>query len=145
MAVRTTSAAVRALLEPGKAYDTVDSPSLTPFIDAASAMIDDVNECATADGVTLGDTRLELIERWLAAHFYVMSDQAYTSEGTEGASASYQGQTAMFLTASKYGQMAMRLDKSGCLEAVGGAERKVASGFWLGKPPSGQTPYRNRD
>lgn len=142
---RTTSAAVQALMLPGQDYDTLANPSLTPFIDTASALVDDVVTCAAADGVTLTAARLELIERWLAAHCYCMSDQTYASKNTEGAGASFHGQTGMHLEASKYGQMAARLDSSGCLESIAGAERKVASGFWLGKAPSGQTPYRSRD
>lgn len=142
---RTTSAAVQALLEPGQDYDTLTSPSLTPFIETASAMVDDAASCATDLGTPISTTRLELIERWLAAHYYVQSDQTYASKNTEGAGASFHGQTAMYLEASKYGQTAARLDPTGCLQSVAGAERKSAGGFWLGKAPSSQTNYRDRD
>lgn len=139
---RTDAAAVQAILL--NDYDADESPSLTPFIETASAVVDDVAACATAKAVTLGDTRLELIERWLAAHYYQQSDQGYASNSTEGASASFHGQTAMYLESTKYGQTAVRLDKSGCLAAIAGGERKVASGAWLGKTRAEQLDYEDR-
>lgn len=142
---RTSSASVQALLLPGRDYDTDDAPSLTPFIDTASAIVDDVDECATDRGYTLGSTRLELIERWLAAHFFQQSDQGYASKSTAGASASFHGQTKMYLESTKYGQTAVRLDKSGCLQAIASEERKAVQADWLGKPPSTQTDYSERD
>jgi len=145
---RTTAAAVKAVMLPGEEYDTVTEPSLTPFIDTASAYVDDIVTCAAerSPAVTLSAARLELIERWLAAHFYAQSDKPYASKNTEGASASFHGQTAMYLESTLYGQTAMRLDKSGCLSSIGsGAERKVASAVWLGRPPSEQTDYSDRD
>ena len=143
---RTTSTAVQGILlsDYGPLEDGTE-PSLTPFIDTASAMVDDVVDCAALKDIVLTDARLELIERWLAAHLYAVSDKPYTSKSTEGASASFNGQTATYLEATLYGQTAMRLDSSNCLNAVGAAETKVASGFWLGKPPSEQIDYRDRD
>lgn len=126
-------------------YDAVENPSLAPFIDTASAVVDDVAKCATDKDETLTSVRLELIERWLAAHFYVCSDQTYSSKSTDGASASFHGQTGMYFESSRYGQTAMRLDPSGCLNALGSSERKVASGFWLGKRRSEEIEYRDRD
>ena len=138
---RTTAAAVKLVLAGGKDYDTANVPDLTPYIDAASAMVDDVDECATARGYTLSSTRLELIERWLAAHAYAMSDQPYTSKNTNGAGATFQGQTGMSLDATKYGQMAKSLDNSGCLAGAGRKARLL----WGGLPPSEQTDYTDRD
>lgn len=145
---RTTAAAVKAVLLPGKDYDTENSPDLTPFIDTASAYVDDIVTCAADQdpAVTLTDARLELIERWLAAHFYVVSDQTYASKSTEGASASFHGQTGMYIESSRYGQTAMSLDKSGCLASIGGSAGRIRVGTaWLGKAPSNQTDYVDRD
>lgn len=143
---RTNEAAVKGILLSDYGPDKDgNEPSLEPFIDTAASMVDDLVECATAKGKTLSAGKLELIERWLAAHFYVQSDQTYASKSTEGASASFHGQTAMYLESSRYGQTAMRLDTSGCLDGRGGSERKVAGGFWLGKRRSEQIPYVDRD
>lgn len=121
-----------------------DNPDLDPFIETASSIVDDVVECATAKGKTLTAAKLELIERWLAAHFYAVSDKPYTSRSTVDASGSFAGQTAMYFESTLYGQHAMRLDPSGCLDAIGGKERKRAGGSWLGKNPSSQIDYEDR-
>ena len=140
---RTTSAAVKLVLAPGKDYDTDDNPDLAPFIDAASAIVDDVVSCATDRGVTISTARAELIERWLAAWAYCLSDQSEQNSSTEGASAGYQGQTGMHFEANKYGQMAVSLDPSGCLNAIGKQQRAQIT--WLGKSPSSQIDYADRD
>lgn len=139
---RTTSDNVKAILLPGRDYDTANAPSLAPFIDTASAIVDDVVTCLTRKGLTLSATRLELIERWLAAHVYQQSDQGYASRSTEGASASFQGQTAMYLEGTKYGQMALSLETNGCLAAIASGKGNArARGFWLGKTRSNQLEY----
>lgn len=140
---RTTEDAVEELLSAGGDYDTLNNPSLIPFIQTANVIVTRVVTCATEKGITLSTEERELIERWLSAHFYVMSDQTYAAKGTEGASATFHGQTGMNLDASKYGQTAKMVDYSGCLNAIGNAQR--ASLSWLGKRPSEQTDYSDRD
>jgi hypothetical protein len=78
---------------------------------------------------------LELIERWLSAHFYALSDQTLASKSTSKASGSFHGQTQMDFDSTKYGQAAQNIDTSGCLRAIG--KRQFGSSKWLG---SG-TPY----
>jgi hypothetical protein len=140
---RTTVTAVLSVLAPGQDYDVVNNPDLTPFIDTASVIVDRVVTCAATKGITLLDTEQELIERWLAAHCYCLSDQPYFAKSTGGAHATFHGKTDIALDATKYGQQAQVLDYSGCLTAIG--KRKFASAFWLGKPPSAQVPYWERD
>lgn len=140
---RTTSSAVLAILL--NDYDSVNAPSLTPFIDSASIIVDRVAACATAEDDTLTSEELELIERWLAAHCYASSDQPYSSKSTERASATFQGRTGMYLEGTKYGQMAITLDHSGCLAAIASGERRRAGMHWLGKPRSEQITYDQRD
>ena len=142
---RTNAAAVKTLMAPGRDYDTRRNPDLSPFIDTASLMVDRVAECAEEEGDSLSDAALELIERWLSAHFYQQSDQGYSSKSTGGASGSFHGQTGMRLEGTKYGQTALDLDHSGCLQAITGESRAEASLDWLGKPPSEQIPLRDRD
>lgn len=139
---RTTAKAVVDVLAPGKDYDTVLNPSLQPFIDAANSIVNRVKTCAIAKGLALSTSELEIIERWLAAHYYVQSDQTYASKNTSNASASFQGKTEKFIEGSKYGQAAINLDYSGCLSAI--SKRTFASATWYGKPPSAQIDYKDR-
>ena len=138
---RTTTLLVQGIL----VGDYDGSTDLTPYIDTASLFVDEVEECAINKGRPLSAAKLEMIERWLAAHFYGQSDKPLTQKSTQDASATFAGQTGMYLESTLYGQTASRLDPSGCLQAIAGNERKVASLFWAGKPPSTQTDYIDRD
>lgn len=143
---RTTATAVKDVLRLGTEggdYDDVNNPSLTPYIDSVSLFVTRVAACATAKGKTLNAAELEMIERWLAAHAYALSDQTYASSSAGGASASFHGQTGKGLESTRYGQHAMDIDYSGCVRAV--SMKKTAGGFWLGKPPSDQIDYDQRD
>lgn len=139
---RTTSSAVIAILVTGKNYD--GTTDLTAFIETATAMVDSVVECATAKGVTLSSTLLEVIERWLSAHYYAHADQLYKSKQTGRASATFQGETKMGLDSTQYGQTAKSLDPSGCLASLSEGSKR-AQLVWLGLAPSSQTDYRDRN
>lgn len=141
MAIRTRESDVQDIL--GGNYDSAKSPSLKGFIASASVIVDNVTTCATRKGITVDSNTSELIERWLAAHMYMMSDKAYQSRSTRGASGVFQGQTGMRLESTDYGQTAMVLDPSGCLENIN--KRQIARADWLGKPPSEQIPYDQRN
>lgn len=135
---RTNADAVKLVLAPGKDYNTRTNPDLTPFIDTAAAVVDDAIENALANAVTITSARAELMERWLAAHFYKCSDRQFASKNTQGASASYTGKTGMNFNATTYGQTAMSLDPSGSLLAIGGEEgRSTANAVWVGEDDSG--------
>lgn len=125
----------------GSNYD--DCRDLTPFIDGASLIVARVVTCAAAKGITLSSAEQEMLERYLAAHLYGHQNQFLTSKSTGGASGSFQGSYGMHLERTSYGQDAMNLyDPSGCLAAMN--KRATAGGFWAGRPPSDQTPYRDR-
>ena len=134
---------VKAVLAPGQDYDTANAPSLTRFIQMANLFTNRVNTCAANRGVTLTSDELTEIEGLMAAHFYQASDQGYASKNTEGAGATFHGQTGKRLEGTKYGQAAMTLDPSGCVAALGNGAR--AGAFWLGKAPSNQIDYVDRD
>ena len=138
-----------AILTPGGDYDANpevgSAPSLTPFIDTANVVVTRVAACALRKGITLSAAELELIERWLAALYYCQSDKPYASRSTAGASGSFHGQTGMYLTSTLYGQTALNIDSSGCLDAIANGPRKTATASWLGKAPSEQTDYMDRD
>jgi hypothetical protein len=142
--MRTNASLVQAIM--GNDYDKKNAPDLTPCIAAASAMVDAVTACAASRGFFLSpaqDQLGELIERWLAAHFYQAQDKGYKSKGTSKASASFQAQGGSGLEETEYGKRALLLDVSGCLEAYD--KRKVAVMFWGGKPVSEQIPYVERN
>lgn len=143
MSIRTNDARVRSTLAPGNDYDLVNNPSLTRFIKIASLIVDRVDSCATDRGFTMTSDELLEIETWLAAHYYCMSDATYQSRSTASASGSFRGQTTMHMEATLYGQSAIDADYSGCLAAIN--KRAFAGVDWLGKVPSDQIPYRDRD
>lgn len=137
MAARTNSAAVRKLL--GDNYDTDTLPDLQPYIDTATVIVDRVVTCALARNVTLLATESELIERWLAAHYYTKMDPTYASKSTEGASGQFIRNEQ---EKEPYKDGAINLDYSGCLKAVLARQRVQFS--WLGKNPTAQIDYRDR-
>lgn len=144
MAIRTNAAAVIGVLQDdyGPAEDG-SLPSLTPYMASASVIVDRVVTCAANKGITLDANEQEIIERWLSAWAYGESDKPYTQRTTEGASGSFAGQTGEGFCSNLYGQTACRLDWSGCLFNLDKQQRAGAA--WLGKPPSQQIPYCERD
>jgi hypothetical protein len=104
--------------------------SLTRFIATANVVVNQVSVCAARRELPLDAQTAELLESWLAAHYYKCSDQQFAQETTDDASAIYTGKTDKFLERTTYGNTALRLDISGCLEAFD--KRKVARGFWAG-------------
>jgi hypothetical protein len=104
---RTTADKVRDIIA------TDEDISLSGFIDTANAFVTWLSgQDSNGD---LDDEMLELIERWLAAHFYSHHDQLLQSETAGGGGGIYQGQTGMMLLSTQYGQTAMALDVTGNL------------------------------
>lgn len=123
MAARTTVELVGGIIELDDAID------LSPFIEAAAALVDSIEE-DDEDNI-LTPTRLELVERWLSAHFYAIRDPRPTSERAGPVSASYQSQVGFGLKLSHYGQMAIVFDATGTLKALSNGLTK-ATVAWLG-------------
>ena len=130
---RTNAAAVGKIVE----IDPLIT-DLTPFIDTASELVTEV--CATAlkeDGTEFyTPVRLELIERWLAAHFYKIRDQMVTSEQASVVQQSFGMKLGLNLAVTTYGQQAMILDTYGGLAQLNKAAesgRVPVGGFWMGK------------
>jgi hypothetical protein len=134
MTQRTTLTAVTDIL--GNLYVSGASPSVQPFINTATLLVDRVVACALTKGVTITTEEAEQIEAYLAAHFFGHAQQFFTSKSTVSASGSFQGQFAMSLDASQYGQTAKMLDPSGCLAALSKGAR--AGMTWLGKTGENQ-------
>ena len=92
-----------------------------------------VTEVCTDKGYT--DSRLELIERWLSAHFYTNRDPRAVNEKAGPVGVTYQSAVALNLNTSHYGQTAMLLDTAGGLAALNTLKKKkVLSVSWLGTP-----------
>ena len=142
MAIRTTEELVAGICE------VEDGISLSPFISAASSLVDRVASASEGtdllqDGPNSGDKtrfdKLQEIETWLAAHFYCILDPRAISENAGPVSASYQSKVDLRLFLTHYGQMAAVLDETGTLEAIqsgdssGGTSVKTAGVTWLGK------------
>jgi hypothetical protein len=133
---RTTAVLVASVIE-------VDSSiSLDPFIDTANELVTEFCGSVT----TYTTYRLELIERWLAAHFYAIRDPRSASESAGPVSASYQFKVDLGLKQTTYGQQVLVLDTAGGLSRwdtmiqKGLTQRKVGV-LHLG--PSGEVPAPN--
>lgn len=128
MAIRVSQEMVRSTLT-----DFDPDINMMPYIRTANALVDWLDGCDTAGD--LSTTELELIEMWLAAHFYAVNDQRLAAESKGKSGATYQGKTDMGLQATLYGQTALLLDTTGCLakrnlESISG--KRTASMSWLG-------------
>lgn len=131
---RTTAAAVQALL--GHDYDAAAARDLGPFVATASAVVSRAVACMTGRGGAAADADLELLERWLAAHYYTLSDRVYASRSTLGASGAFvQGRDEPH----PYLAGARAVDPTGCLARV--LAQKTAGGFWAGRKASDHQPY----
>lgn len=129
---RTTAAAVAALAEDG----SIDAAVVPPFLETANRLVTKL--LATKD--LLDDTDLELIERWLAAHFYKSAIMEASSETVEGVSEAKQYRLGLVLLSTMWGQQACILDITGTLAAYSKAVEQGKAGrvkaTWLGKEPT---------
>lgn len=126
---RTTSTAVEGIIE-------VDANiSLDPFIEAANNV---VTKCC-GDSTNYDAADLELIERWLSAHFYTCRDMRAESEKAGSVSEKKQSKVDLGFDTSHYGQMAMRLDVEGGLgqlnERIKNGKGNTYGVTWLGTTP----------
>jgi len=122
---RTTALAVRTLAGLPSTY------SVDAYIEIASAFIDDYVSCS---GIT-DATRLELLERAMAAHYATVAgaptQSSITSKSIGGASTSYnRQQTGEGVLGSSYARMAQDLDSTGCINSLLQGAVNVT---WLGE------------
>jgi hypothetical protein len=109
-----------------------DDTDLTTFIEAANSLVTDC--CGTA-GYT--DTKLELIERWLSAHFFCVFSPRAIEEQASSVRERFENKVDLGLDLTRYGQQAKRLDTAGGLAladrlAKEGKRAFVAGMSWLG-------------
>jgi len=132
VAVRTTYAEVALIIE----VDSTISSDLAPFIEVANNLVTQV--CTDSD---YSDATLELIERWLSAHFYAIRDLRRDSEKAGAVSRKFQYKVGLNLQVTVYGQQAMIVDTAGNLLAVSEGKRRTPRINWLGTGDS----YGNDD
>ena len=115
--MRTTRAQIAGIIELD-AEIVPDDNAMEAFISIASEF---VTECCTGtSGPTssYSEARLELIERWLSAHFYTNRDPRLTNEKAGPVGGTFQSKVDLGFDTSHYGQTAMRLDTNGGLAEV---------------------------
>lgn len=111
-----------------------DGDDVTPFIETADSIIQQLCTNSGYSSVTL-----ELIERWLSAHFYCMWNPEAKSETVKGVGSSYAIDVGQNLAASRYGQQAMVIDTAGNLanwnmKVAKGFKQKLGGVVSLGRP-----------
>lgn len=141
---RTNDAAVKAVMAPGRDYDTARNPPLAQFIRVAERKIAQlIADCATYAIAVPDEDTLTDLETWVAAWAYKNSDQQQASGNAGRSSHSTKGQTGMGLESNHYGQTAIELDPTGLLQTK--QKGAVVGGAWTGRPRSEQTPYEQRN
>lgn len=111
---RTTKAYIATIIELDVSIVPNDA-AMEPFITVANELVTEVCTGDSGPATAYTDARLELIERWLAAHFYAIRDPRVANESAGGVSASYESRVDLGLNLTRYGQMAMMLDTNGGL------------------------------
>lgn len=124
---RTTSALVAGIIEVSSGI------SLTPFIDAANAL---VTQCCTDLDTDYTAAHLIKIETWLAAHLYTVRDMRAEAEKAGSVSEKFQSKVDLGFATSHYGQQAMLLDWYGGLaelnEQVKRGKKPAIAVAWMG-------------
>lgn len=113
MPLRTSDALVRGIIKL-----PVSVTDLTPFMEAANEMVDEL--LAPLTNPDTGQSfhlpaRLTRIETWLSAHFAAVEHRRRIQEGVGPIQATYEGKVDLNLSVTEYGQQAMVLDTSGTL------------------------------
>lgn len=139
MSTYATAASVKDILRTN--YD--GCAPLAPYIKAAHSLVARMVTCATAKSYTHTTDELESITNALAAHFYCAMDALYMSRSTAGASGSFQRTTGKKLEGTEYGQMALMLDTSGCLQSLNAAQ--IVQIGWLGQSDDATSTYEDRN
>ena len=114
MAERADVPGVCAIVDTDLVNDQVE-----PFIVTANVFVD---ENLILDP-PLSDAILTQIETYLAAHFLTLFEPRVKQEAADGARFTYECDTALGLSSSKFGQMAMVLDPSGTLTQLNKQDR----------------------
>lgn len=121
--MRTTSSAVGGVIDMETGFD------FDPFIATATDLVDAI---AAEAGNSYSSTTLELIERWLAAHFAAIHTRIAQRQEIGAAEQEAAMNVGRGLDLTEWGQMAQVLDRDGFLSTLS-KKRKVAAVYWLGE------------
>ena len=129
---RTNATNVKAIIEVDSTIIVSDS-DLDPFINTANELVTELCTGSNGPSTAYTSTRLELIERWLAAHFYAVRDPRVKSERAGAVGVNYQEKVDLNLSLTPYGQQAMMLDTNGALTRLNKGKGVGISILWLGQ------------
>jgi hypothetical protein len=103
--------------------DTITDSVLETYIEVANEIVTDL-----LVGENLGSTRLELIERYYAAHLYAFTRQTIATDEKIGeVSVKFAGKYGQGLDATSYGQIVQDLDTTGKLRLQKKPRRSISS------------------
>lgn len=120
---RTTPSKVRGIIE-----GVEEDFDLDPFIETANMLVSAM--CAPL-GYT--SSQLEVIERWLAAHFYSCDHSRLLEEVIGRSREMIEGKVGMGLQLTHHGQQVALLDYLGGLTSVASGTVKRVRMRWLGR------------
>lgn len=143
MPSRTTEDYVKQILAPGHDYDTIEGPSLIPFMNAAYNRVTwIINNASNYARTPLSSTSAVEVESWLAAALYKQSDQQLKSSVAGKSSGQFRGADGKLSEANMYFQTACMLDESMMLAPA--LDGRFAAASWLGKTVDQQIDYDDR-
>ena len=108
--------------------------SISSFILTANLL---VNEVCAGTTPAYSAEHLQMIETWLAAHFFAIRAKVISSEGVAGLSTSYAFMAGQYLASTPQGQAALSLDVQGGLarkqaQIISGTAGMKASASFVG-------------
>lgn len=116
--MRTTVAKVRQIID-----TELEDENIVGIIEGASILLDQL-----FISISMPDTILTEIERWLTAHLIAISKERQAKkEGAGGAYIEYAGEYGSGFEATSYGQTAVALDYSGTLKGLSGKSAKITA------------------
>ncbi len=103
-------------------FDTdLTDPELVAFIASAGVIVGAEGCDLLGKGVTVAT--IDEVQKWLAAHLGTANDPRVESHRTSGHTVAFESKIDLGLDSSRYGQMAKRLDPTGCLSQLDKADR----------------------
>ena len=95
-------------------FDTdLTDPELVAFIASAGVLVGPDGCDLLGKGVTAAT--IDEVQKWLAAAFATANDPRVESHRTSGHTVDFESKIDLGLNSSRFGQIAMRLDPTGCL------------------------------
>lgn len=127
---RTTPTKVRGIVTDLREDSTID---LTAAIETANVFVTSI--CipfVKPDGTSLSAIELEMVERWLAAHFWSVDNPKLLMEIIGRSQDTIQGKVDLGLRLTHYGQQALILSQ-GALAPYADGKPKQIKMRWLGR------------